>query len=151
MEEAGAESRLFDEEELRFLARVLRFSGEPQELRKALPSLTLQSYPAGASIIREGEIGTDVYVIVKGSVSIRRTRWLLFQHEIAKLSAGDFFGEISFLVPTARSASVMAAAPAEIFRLVSEDLKNLLERFPGLRDKLEESARERLFALARHS
>lgn len=146
-----SESRQYTDEELRVLARVLQFSGDPGELRKVLPSLTMQVYAAGETVISEGEIGTDVFVLVKGSVAVKRVKWLVFSTEIARLSAGDFFGEIGFLVPTARSASVEAASPCEAFRLVSDDLKSLLDRYPGLREKLEESARERLFALARQA
>lgn len=151
MSEERVSDRKYNDEELRFLARVLQFSGEPSELRRVLPSLTLMAYPAGTSIITEGEIGSDVFVLLKGTVAVRRRRWLLFTKDLAKLKAGDFFGEISFLVPTARSASVVASSSCEAFRIVSDDLKGFLERFPGVRERLEDAARERLFALARQT
>jgi len=145
------QTKKFGTEELAVLSRVLQFTGNPDSLRQALPTLTLLAVPAGAPIIREGEVGTDVYVLVKGDASVRRKRWLFFDREIARLRAGDFFGEIAFLVPTVRSASVVAMGPCEVFRVVSDDLKSFLERNPALREKLEETARERLFALARQS
>lgn len=141
-------ARPFNDDDLKRLAVALHFSGEPQELLKLLPSLVQVEYAPGERIIREGEIGTDLFVLLRGSVSIQRTRWLFLSKEVARLQVGEFFGEIGFLVPTVRSASVVADQGCSAFRVISDDLKSLMERYPGMRGKLEEAARNRLFALA---
>src|ERR1035437_10164410 len=109
------QQRAISDEDLRILAGALQFNGVAVELRKCLPSLTLLVCESGHVLIEEGEIGSEVYVILKGSVTVRRSRWMVFSKDVARLKAGDFFGEIGFLMPTVRSASVIANGPCELF------------------------------------
>jgi len=118
------------------------------ELGQALPSLKVCACPSGSVIVCQGEIGREVYVVLKGQVLVRRTRWLLIQRELARLGPGDLFGEISFLVPAPRTASVVAEGDCEVFRIGAEDLRRLLERRPELAARIEEMARQRFYALS---
>ena len=118
------------------------------ELRQNLPSLTVRAYAAGAPIVREGQVGADLFILIKGSASVRVARWLVFSKEVARLKSGDLFGEIGFVAASQRTASVVAEEPVEVLRILAPEMKGLLERKPGLRKAIEEMARQHLYGLS---
>ena len=118
------------------------------ELEETLSSLTVCSYGPEAPVLKEAESGTNVYVALKGRLSVRHSRWLFLTKEVAQLKPGDLFGEIGFILPTTRSASVVALEPCEVARIVLDDLKKLLDRHSELRARIEEMARRRMYSLA---
>ena len=61
------------------------------------------SFPAGASIFRQGDPGDTLYVLLDGCVDILRDGAV-----INTLGAGECFGEIAVLGETARTASATA-------------------------------------------
>lgn len=71
--------------------------------------------PAGSFVFREGDAGSDMYIIETGSVEIlRRARG---ESPIAVLSAGDFFGEMAILEDQPRFAAVRAATTVRLLRI----------------------------------
>jgi len=138
------ETRPVKPEDLRALDGVL--GNEGGEAQGAFPSLAVCVCPPGALIVSESQAGMEVYVVLKGEVSVRRSRWVVFQKELARLKAGDIFGEINFLMPTARSASVVAVGHCEVLRIAAKDFKDYLDARPKLRARIEELARQRLYA-----
>ena len=72
--------------------------------------------------VRQGQVGTGVYVILSGSVRVLRG-----SDELARLAKGDFFGELSVIDQKPRYASVEAAEPTQVLALASWDLLALLE------------------------
>lgn len=144
----GGKAVAFAEAELKVLAGGLRFTGAPAELRRYLPSLTLLDCGPGDVLLKEGDLGADVYVIAWGTVTVKRRSLWLFTKDVAQLQAGDFFGEIAFLTPALRSASVVSNGASRVFRILAADMRNLLERRPELRAGLEDAARKRLTNLS---
>lgn len=123
----------------------------PSELEPGLPSLTVCAYEPGAVILEEGGRGTDVYVALKGRLSVRQSRWFFLSKEVARLEPGNIFGEIGFLVEATRSASVVACEQCEVARITLNDFKALLEQHTELRSRIEEMARRRLYSLSASS
>jgi len=118
------------------------------ELEETLGSLAVCAYEPEAPILKEGETGTNVYVALKGRLSVRHSRWIFLTKEVAQLKPGDLFGEIGFILPTTRSASVVALEQCEVARIVLDDFKKLLDRHSELRARIEEMARRRLYSLS---
>ena len=118
------------------------------ELEETLSSLTVCAYEPEALVLKEGETGTNVYVALKGRLSVRHSHWVFLTKEVARLKPGDLFGEIGFILPTTRSASVAAAEPCEVARIVLADFRKLLDHHPELRARIEEMARRRLYSLS---
>lgn len=118
------------------------------ELEETLRSLSVCYYEPGAVILKEGETGTNVYVALKGKCSVRKSQWIVMSKEVAQLKSGDLFGEIGFILPTTRSASIVAVEQCEVARIVVADFKALLDRHAELRARIEEMARRRLYSLA---
>lgn len=78
-------------------------------LLESCADLPRQSFPAGAVLLREGEGSGELYVLVSGSVSIRRRNT-----EIALVSQpGSLFGEMAILLGRSHTAMVTAASEVE--------------------------------------
>lgn len=104
-------------------------------LAEVADKMTLEEYPAGAEIIRQGESGDKLYVIRSGSALVDvsengQTR------QVAKLSVGDFFGEAALLSGEPRNATVRAAEDAEMYSLGKDDFKRVIDSSPPFRDEL---------------
>jgi len=81
----------------------------------------------GDVFVREGEMGRDMYVIVEGTVTIRRAGRLL-----ADLGPGDVVGEMAVLDNQPRSADAQANKQVRLLRVSGQDLMQALERRPVL-------------------
>lgn len=84
-------------------------------------------FPAGHVIARQGEIGTGFFVVISGMVRVVRDGEV-----IARLGAGEFFGELSVLDRMPRNASVVAEAPTSCLALASWDFEKVLLEQPAL-------------------
>ena len=110
------------------LARVPLFAGISDESMSALADATgEQDFEPGQFIVRQGQVGTGLYVIVAGSVKVLRG-----SDELATLGPGEFFGELSVIDQEPRNASVQAAQPTVVLALASWDLLGLLEKDQAL-------------------
>ena len=76
----------------------------------------------GDKIIEEGELSTSLYVVVNGKVEVCREG-----KRVAMLGRKAIFGELAFLDPSPRNASVIAIEDSLVFRLNQADFFSLLE------------------------
>jgi CRP-like cAMP-binding protein len=67
-------------------------------------ALTKKVYPSGTTLFTQGDIGEDFYMLAAGEVAIT-----VNHVEVAKLKAGDYFGETSLLSSEKRNASAVTA------------------------------------------
>ena len=84
-----------------------------EELHTLIEQSSTESYPAGERIINAGDIGHCMYVILSGSVCVTVKRGN-GEIELARLSAGDFFGEVALVDDGPRSATVTATEACEL-------------------------------------
>lgn len=108
---------------LQKLHTVPLFSGmKDKQLKSILESGKQQSYPEGNVIVGEGESGVGFYLILDGGVEVKRKG-----RAMAKLGAGNFFGEMSLLDSNPRSSDVVAVAPTTCLVLSSWEFQALVE------------------------
>jgi CRP-like cAMP-binding protein len=121
------------------------FANLGQETRGTfLPSLLFRRYAKGEVVVTEGDPGGDFYVLLQGSLSVRKKLGASAERQIATLAAGDTFGEVAVMAGTRRSASILAEEPSVLVSLTARDLQKIIEREPDLGDRLEAQARSRL-------
>jgi len=110
------------------LASCRLFHGVTAEhLAAVAESAAEVDYPAGAVIVRQGEIGTGFFIVADGSVRVVRDG-----RTIATLGPGEFFGELSVLDGGPRVAQVVADEPTRCLALASWDFERVLLDHPAL-------------------
>jgi aquaporin Z len=84
----------------------------------------------GDVLIREGEIGTEAYLVERGRLDVRRRGATGDEVSIATLGPGDWVGEMSLLLDEARSATVVATSDAQLRRITRQSFTRLLADDP---------------------
>lgn len=114
-----------------------------EEFREMVERMIHLKYPPQYRVIKEGEKGDSVFVISQGAVKVV-TRIGDREIDLADLKENDFFGEVGFLTGRPRTASVITTRDAEILELRGEDLRAIVERYPRVREVLENFHRARV-------
>lgn len=110
----------------------------PEEIARISASGTRVTLPEGWSPIWADTPADKAYIILSGSVSVRKDG-----REVAQLGAGDIMGEAAILNRSLRTASVVALTPLELIHLSAEALVRLTVEMPRFQEALEKVAAER--------
>lgn len=114
------------DEKLDLLQRIPLFSGFDRHKIERLGMLAEEvDVPAGKVLMRQGEEGGDLMVIVRGRVAIERDG-----SRLNTMSPGDFFGEIALVVGGPRTATATAEEPTTLLVVNHRDFHSLMEEFP---------------------
>ena len=112
------------------LGAVDLFDELPQDVRIALSrSAQEHIYAAGESIVRQGNAGSSMYVVLSG-----RARVLLEPsgQEVAIIEPGGIFGEMSMLTGDPRTATVRAIEDVRVLEVTAERFREVAIERPGL-------------------
>ena len=116
------------DEKLELLHTIPLFARLDRHHIERLGTLTEEvDVPAGKVLIRQGDTGDDLMVIVWGQVGVERNG-----KRINQLGAGDFFGEIALLERGPRTATCTAEAPTRLLVVNHRDFHALMEEFPAV-------------------
>jgi CRP/FNR family cyclic AMP-dependent transcriptional regulator len=114
------------DEKLDLLSRIPLFSGLDQRRLQRVGMLADEvDVPAGKRLMRQGESGSEMMVIISGSVAVERDG-----QRLNTLGAGDFFGEIALLDGGPRTATVTAEEPSRLLVVTHREFHSLLDEFP---------------------
>jgi ATP-binding cassette subfamily B protein len=125
------------------------------ELRREIaPLFATESFPEGRIIVHQGDPGDKFYLIARGKAEVFRdgsggAGGSVAHETLAILGDGDYFGEIALLENTRRTAHVRAVAPSVCLVLHRGHFLELMERFPGMQQRIREVAENRKLALGR--
>ena len=117
-----------------------------EEIERLANASTSRVYAPGEAIVRAGQVGNSMFVIISGSVKVQITE-NDYQKTVNTLAEDDFFGEMSLLTGEPRSASVIAIVETEVLRIDKNGLKPILEANPELVGVISELIEERKMAL----
>jgi CRP/FNR family transcriptional regulator, cyclic AMP receptor protein len=114
------------------LARIDLFSGcSKKELREIARRATEVTVPAGTTVVSQGEVGRQAYVILDGKATVRRGR-----RKVAELNQGAPIGELALLDRGPRTAYVVADTDMRLLKLDADAFRAALEASPSLSYKL---------------
>jgi len=94
-------------------------------------ALDAVDFEAGDYIVREGDSGTEMYLIAHGSVDV-----VIGDKAVAQLEEGNFFGEASLLTRSPRNATCRARELTNCLVLTREHLEALAASHPGVMDAI---------------
>ncbi len=120
-------------DKVRLLEKVDLFSGLKERELKSLAEFCVDRlFEKGQTLVKQGDSGLGLYVLVSGKVKIVKTTSTGEKLEIAILGPGDFFGEMTVLDSSPRSADVIAIEDTECLLLTAWEFKARLEEHPEM-------------------
>lgn len=102
-----------------------------REAKKFVNSGTVITCDEGDTIIRRGENGDCMFVILAGKVEVR-SAIEEGGFSFSTLKGGDIFGELGFLRDKPRTADVIAVEPTEVLLLTQKFFRNVMEKIPRI-------------------
>jgi CRP-like cAMP-binding protein len=96
---------------------------------------------AGEVLAREGRIERELFVIMSGQAQVSRAGT-----PVARLGAGDYFGELAVLDAGPRDATVTAITDLDVLIVGQREYATMVADIPGLRDALLKGMAKRLRA-----
>jgi small-conductance mechanosensitive channel/CRP-like cAMP-binding protein len=105
----------------------------PDERERVARELSTRRFGEGEKVIGEGDAGHTFYMVASGQVSVRVGK---AEAEVARLSRGQYFGEMSLLTGEARTATVVALNDAVLLELDRPIFARLFSEYPGLAKQL---------------
>jgi CRP/FNR family cyclic AMP-dependent transcriptional regulator len=107
------------------------------ELGVVARKVQVEEYPMGSAIFREGEPTRGLCLIRKGKVEISKTTPDGWKQVLAVLTVHQFFGELSVIEDRkAHSTNTTALETAELYRITTEDFKELERSHPVMMYKI---------------
>jgi CPA1 family monovalent cation:H+ antiporter len=124
------------------LARLSLFADLPHPQLEALAhSFAEEGFAEGQRVIRQDVTGGGFYVILDGEAKV-----VIDGQERARLSRGDFFGEIALLTGEAPTADVIAASVLRCLIIPDNELKAFLLKQPSVMYRMLQIEARRLRA-----
>jgi CRP/FNR family transcriptional regulator len=124
------------------LAGVPLFAGlNKRQLRAVAEACGSVRFSDGAGVVTEGDSSDALFIIVEGSVEVQRKG-----RRVARIGAGEFFGEIALLDPGPRTATVTAASDVIALKLTRKNLLDVLRSDPQIPVRMMEALARRLRA-----
>lgn len=130
------------------LRRVPLFEGlDPEDLQRIAATCFERDYPAGTALVREGEIGDELIVIVEGTVRVVKAEPDGAERLIRRYGAGDHIGELAVLRERPRVATVIAEGDGVRAQVINgESLKAILRERPEAAMAMLSTLAERISA-----
>jgi serine/threonine protein phosphatase PrpC len=94
-----------------------------RELLRVMQSVEARDYKDGQIVIREGDKGDELFIVLEGSVRVTRGDQVL-----TRLGAGEHFGEMALIRSVPRSATIVAEGAAELIAVRRSDFFEILRK-----------------------
>lgn len=105
---------------------------DEEQARRFLDSGTVLPCKAGEVIIRPGDIGNEMFVVLDGVAEVWGVDSDARRHSLAVVGPGQVFGEIAFVAKTPRTAEVLAKTDMDLLILTQSFLKRAQKKMPEI-------------------
>ncbi len=122
------------EQEERLLGSLDLFGSLAPEVRHQIAVASRMAlYGSGETIVRQGEDGQSMFVVLNGTVSVVLEP---SRNELARIPAGGYFGEMSLLTGEPRSATVLALGDVATIEIGAELFRRIAAVHPEAIEKI---------------
>lgn len=104
------------------------------EAKEMLGRATVLNLEAGERLVRAGDIGSEMYLMLSGAAEARTGGARC--KRLAAFKSGALFGEIAFLSALPRSADIVATEDSEVLVLTQDVLQRIMQAQPALAARL---------------
>ena len=154
--------RVSPEGDLALLRKVPVFAGlSDEQIRKMCSIMRREEFDPGDVVIREGDMGDEMYILEEGTVDVSKVVMLRVgrrdfgqrEKSIARLSGENhaLFGEMVMLEREARSATVTAVTRCRLLVIEREDFERACEEDPLMGYRMAANIARRVSSMLRSS
>jgi HEAT repeat protein len=138
-------------ERILFFKRVPLFANlSPSDIKQVAAIAEEASFSDGDIMVRQGEVGDVMFIIVSGEVRVVATKDQK-EVELARRKAGDFIGEMALISKEPRSATIVAIGTVHSLYINQKSFESLLRDRPDVSLAVIEILCERLREADRRS
>ncbi|MEO8503712.1 MAG: cyclic nucleotide-binding domain-containing protein [Acidobacteriota bacterium] len=124
---------------------VFKTTGGPRKPEKPTGNFTIE-VPRGDYVFKEGDLGTEMYIVQDGRVEILKR---VHDHDederqVAVLEKGDFFGEMSILEELPRTASARSLIDTKLLQINGSTFDQMLRTNPEIAVRMMRKLSRRL-------
>jgi HEAT repeat protein len=120
---------------------------DPEDLRRLASVATERRFEPGSTIVREGDLGDELFVIVEGGVRVSRSEADGGERRLREYGPGDHIGELAVLRQRPRAATVTAGTDGVRLLVIDGDgLKAILRERPDAAMAMLATLAERISA-----
>ena len=94
-----------------------------RELLRVMQAVEARDYQDAETVIREGEKGDELFIVLDGIVQVKRGEQVL-----TRLGAGEHFGEMALIRSVPRSATIVAEGAAQLIAIRRADFFEILRK-----------------------
>ena len=128
------------DEKLDMIKSIPLFAGfRGRELTRVGQLADVIDWPAGRVLMRQGERGAEMFVLVRGRAEIERGGRV-----IAEVTNGGILGEIALIDEGPRSATVTLTEPSRLLVVAHREFHALMDEMPTVRVQVLESLARRV-------
>jgi small-conductance mechanosensitive channel/CRP-like cAMP-binding protein len=113
-----------------------------EQLNRVVQDARLKLFGRGEPVIEEGAAGDSMFVMLRGAANVFVSK-NGSKIQVATLSAGDCFGEMSLLTGEPRSATVRADGDCYVMEIGKPVMAEVLREAPSCMEKLSELLAQR--------
>jgi CRP-like cAMP-binding protein len=131
--------RLRKDAKIELLRQVPLFSAcSKRELSEISMLADELGLPEGSTMIEEGRLGHEFFVLVDGEAEVRRKG-----KRVKVLGGGSFFGEMALVSSRPRNSTVKAVGPVRVLVVHEQAFRRLLHDSPGIQLKVLQTLADR--------
>jgi CRP-like cAMP-binding protein len=111
------------------------------EFRQAHKLFSIERYPEGSTIFRQGDPGDCAYFLREGTVEVIDED---AGAVLTTLGAGEFFGEIALISSSPRSATIRTLSSVEVAVLGKDNFLNMMHLMPATEEEILNTVQTRI-------
>ncbi|MBT8357720.1 MAG: cyclic nucleotide-binding domain-containing protein [Desulfobacterales bacterium] len=128
-----------------YLRKISILQGLSVSELAAVASVTeMVAYPIGETVIKEGDSGDTMYLIIKGEVAVIQTQGVSSEIEVDQIGEGDYFGEMALLDDIARSATIRTKQESHLLVLHKLEFTEIVREYPQIALQISKELSRRL-------
>ena len=110
------------------------------EFRQRHRLFSIETYPAGSTIFRQGDPADAAYFIRKGTIEVVDDE---DGKVLRSLGVGDYFGEIALITDAPRTATIRTESEVELAVLGKRNFLNMMRLIPATEEAILQTVQER--------
>ena len=131
--ENGMTTEVVITDKILLLKKIEMFEGLTVSELAAVGSVTEEvQFQPGEIVIKKGEMGETMYLIIKGEVSVHIGDANGKEIEVDRIKAGDYFGEMALFEDVPRSATIRTETDSRLLVLHNQEFNEIVREYPQI-------------------